>query len=91
MRLKDDQKKIFEDWIRRKIEHPTCHVCQANQWRVGDLLLPVVEDALEDVMRSDPRMVQLVCKNCAHVLLFDVRAIDGWIARTPSESWHGLM
>jgi hypothetical protein len=48
------------------------------RWKVGDLILPVRGNPAEAPSIEDPMMAQLVCKNCAHVVLFDVRRIQGW-------------
>ena len=46
--------------------------------KIGDLLPPSHVGPLDDVGAHEPVMAQLVCKNCAHLVLFDVRRIKGW-------------
>ncbi len=73
MRLTFDQQRAFEDWLRRKVEHPVCGLCQSSQWQIGDLI------PLGDHLPTEPpgaSMVQLICRNCGHVLLFDASRIE---------------
>ncbi|HWB01341.1 MAG TPA: hypothetical protein VG713_22780 [Pirellulales bacterium] len=77
MKLTSEQQKLFENWLRQKIEHSSCTLCQANRWKIGELVTGHVSDAVDDLAPAT-YMVQLVCKNCAHVLLFDTRFIQGW-------------
>ena len=86
MKLTERQSAVFSNWIHYKVEHPTCHVCQGKEWRIGQLITADTDSVLEDASHL-PEMVQLVCRNCAHVLLFDVHGIEGWDATmTPSRS-----
>jgi hypothetical protein len=79
MKLTGEQQKVFADWVRVKMEHHACSLCQANHWKIGELLVPASSLALDEVdAKSMPGMVQLVCQNCASVLLFDVRRIPHW-------------
>ena len=72
MRLTFDQQRAFEDWFRRKVEHHTCSLCQSSQWQTGDLI-PAGDHFSAD--RPGASMVQLICRNCGHVLLFDASHI----------------
>ena len=86
MQLTSDQVKLFETWIRQKFEQPHCPMCQGIQWRIGKLIQPVTESVFDD--ETEANMVQMICKNCGNVLLFDVHTIDGWHARSPhSSAW----
>jgi hypothetical protein len=76
MKLTSEQQRIFEDWLRKKMEHHSCQLCQANSWKIGELIVPENSDVLEEMTGSGAHMVQLICKNCANVLLFDVRRIQ---------------
>lgn len=78
MRMTDELQTRFETWLRGKCSHLKCALCQSVRWKVGDLLLPVRANPAEEPSVQDPIMAQLVCKNCAHVVLFDVRRIVGW-------------
>jgi hypothetical protein len=81
-----EQRVAFERWVRRKVEHHTCQLCQSNHWKVGEVLVPHTSDSVEEFVSPGPSMVQLVCQNCAHVLLFDVRMIEDWSPISPSQS-----
>jgi hypothetical protein len=82
MKLTERQAAAFNDWIHRKVERPTCQVCQSQQWRVGQMITGETDNVLEGGRQPD--MVQLICKNCAHVVLFDVDGIEGWHSAWPS-------
>lgn len=78
MKMSDDQQKCFESWLRTNCSHLKCALCQSVRWKIGDLLVPAQVNPLENPNAHDPVMAQLVCKSCAHVVLFDVRRITGW-------------
>lgn len=79
MKLTSEQQKAFTDWVRQKMEHHSCTLCQSNHWKVGDRLAMASSLTLDEVDASAmPGMVQLTCQNCGHVLLFDVRVIPEW-------------
>lgn len=78
MKLTAEQKKVFEDWVRQKMEHHSCHLCQSNRWKIGELVVIGSTDVMDDLAVSAPNMVQLICQNCGHVLLFDVRVVREW-------------
>jgi predicted nucleic-acid-binding Zn-ribbon protein len=78
MRLSADQQKLFENWLRQKIEHSSCTLCQSNHWKVGEIMTGHVGGEAVDDLSPTTYMVQLICKNCGHVLLFDTRYIKGW-------------
>jgi hypothetical protein len=87
MKLTTEQQKTFSDWVRQKMEHHACSLCQSNHWKVGELLLQVNSQAMEDIDATTmPEMAQLICQNCGHVLLFDVRAIPHWHLHDVSHS-----
>ena len=78
MKLSTDQQKQFESWLRQKIEHSACTLCQSNHWKIGDVITPAHASDAVDELGPPSSMIQLICKNCAHVLLFDTRYIKGW-------------
>jgi hypothetical protein len=80
MKMSDDQQKCFESWLRTNCSNLKCALCQSVRWKIGDLLPPAHGNPLEHLHAHEPVMAQLVCKNCAHVVLFDVRRITGWSA-----------
>jgi hypothetical protein len=79
MKLTAAQQPIFADWVREKMEHHACLLCQSNQWKIGELIHPA-NDLVNDEL--DPshyhNRAELICQNCGHVLLFDVRFIRDW-------------
>jgi hypothetical protein len=42
-------------------------LCQSSHWRIGEML--TFSD--QNYERASASMVQMVCQNCGHVLLFD--------------------
>jgi hypothetical protein len=90
MRLSTEQQKLFEDWLRQKIEHSSCTLCQSNHWKVGDVLAGHVVDDVDD-MGPASQMIQLICKNCGHVLLFSTRYIKGWATRDDASTSGFIM
>ena len=75
MKLTIDQERVLDNWIHQKVEHHTCQLCQSTHWRIGELLLSPDRDPANHISTN---MVQLICQNCGHVLLFDVSRIKEW-------------
>jgi len=78
MKMPVEQQARFDAWLRAKCSNLKCALCQSVRWTIGDLLLPVHVNPADEPGAEEPVMAQLVCKNCAHVVLFDVRRIKGW-------------
>ncbi len=78
MKMPTELQVRFEKWLRAKSSNLKCALCQSVRWKIGDLLLPAHLNPAEEPGADEPVMAQLVCKNCAHVVLFDVRRINGW-------------
>lgn len=79
MKLTTDQEQLVADWVRQKIENQSCSLCSATHWKVGELLHSTETLAVDEFDAvSNHGMVQLICQNCGHVLLFDVRSISNW-------------
>ncbi|HEX4131859.1 MAG TPA: hypothetical protein VHZ24_17635 [Pirellulales bacterium] len=87
MKLTAEQQTHFENWLRQKIEHSSCTLCQANRWKIGDLISGQVGDGVEETAPG-ARMIQLICKNCGHVLLFDTRYITNWDSQHSTDVSH---
>jgi hypothetical protein len=61
MLLTPVQRDSVERWLKaRRVEH--CPTCGLHDYYIGELT-------------AAPVMVQIICGNCAHVLLFDGRAL----------------
>ena len=78
MKMSNEQQTWLESWLRAKCSNLKCALCQSVRWKVGDLLLPVHVNPADEPSAEEPVMAQLVCKNCAHVVLFDFRRIKCW-------------
>jgi hypothetical protein len=78
MKLSTEQHQVVANWVREKIEHCPCPLCQCHHWEIGDLIEPYSNTAMDEFAEPGPGMVQVICTNCARVLLFDVRRIAGW-------------
>ena len=61
MQLDYQQRTLVEQWLKgRRIA--ACPTCGLDTFNVGEVT-------------PAPAMVQVICRNCAHVLLFDATAI----------------
>ena len=61
MHLNQAQRKHIEEWLQdRRVAH--CPTCDRHDFYVGDVT-------------AAQAMVQVICAHCAHVLLFDAKAI----------------
>jgi hypothetical protein len=72
VKLTLEQERAFDDWIHQKLEHPTCHLCQSSHWKIGELIAAGDHNPGE---HSTGAMVQLICRGCGHVVLFDASQI----------------
>ena len=87
MRLTSEQQQTFANWVREKMEHHACLLCQSNKWKIGELVHPVSDQVSEEFDAShSPGRAELICQNCGHVLLFDVRYIRDWQQQDASHS-----
>lgn len=81
MRITDEQRAIFQAWLRKKAADCECPVCHARRWSIDDELIAVhPADPLDEAAAPTPSLVQLICDNCGRVQFFDVRHIAGWHA-----------
>jgi hypothetical protein len=67
-----EQNERAADWVADKWRNPLCPVCQQNVWQIGDLveLRPFTGG---DLVLGGPLypMLQVICGNCAHTVLFN--------------------
>jgi hypothetical protein len=75
-----EQRTTAEQWLQEKMKHRSCTVCEATDWAIGDLVTLRSSDIHDDVAGGNPTMIQVVCRSCAHVLLFDVRRMPNCLA-----------
>jgi len=77
MTLDSQQAQKLQDWVRSKGVSPPCPVCGAINWIPGDVIAAPVMTS-EGLQRGGAvvPMVQLVCGNCAYVLLFAAVSMD---------------
>jgi transcription elongation factor Elf1 len=61
MRLTHEQRTQVEAWLQRHRAR-TCPICGLSGFSVAQVTVA-------------PAMVQVICENCAYVLLFDAEAI----------------
>ncbi len=90
MKLTSEQQRVFANWVREKMEHHTCQLCQSNHWTIGEWIQPTSELVTEEFETNHSHgKVELICKNCGQVLQFDVRFIRDW--QQPDESHSAVM
>lgn len=71
MPLDDSQKQTLQDWMKSKHVSANCSACGQNQWVPGDVIsAPVMSGGGVALGGPSVPMVQLICGNCAHTMLF---------------------
>jgi len=74
-----DQAKVqkVDNWIHGKGGAIQCPICDHHHWLTGDIVAPpALRDDGRDAPAGEPvPMVQVVCGNCAYVMLFAAAAI----------------
>lgn len=62
------QKQKFLAWLAAQVpKRPPCPLCGANNWDVGEV---VDTQGMSGIIAP---MAQLVCQQCAYIVLFDAR------------------
>jgi hypothetical protein len=86
MKMPAEQQILFERWLRMKCSNLKCALCQSVRWKIGELPLPPHIDPVDKTAAEGPAIAQLICKNCAHVVLFDLRQINAEEVPDPSKT-----
>lgn len=86
MKMTIEQQIRFEGWLRAKCSNLKCALCQSVRWKIGDLPLPAHVKPAGNTGAEEPAIAQLVCKNCAHMVLFDLRRINADDSPDPSKT-----
>ncbi len=75
--LNEKQQARFKSWIDEHNINPNCPACGKNdKWAAGAIIAtPMLDEDSCRVEGLSVPMVQLVCNNCASVLLFLARPI----------------
>jgi hypothetical protein len=86
MKMTAEQQIRFEGWLRAKCSSLKCALCQSVRWKIGELPLPAHINPVDKPGAEEPVIVQLICKNCAHMVLFDFRRINADESPDPSKT-----
>jgi hypothetical protein len=86
MKMPAEQQMRFESWLRTKCSNLKCALCQSVRWKIGELPAPAQVNPQDKSGAAAPQIAQLVCKNCAHVVLFDLRQIEADNVPDPSKT-----
>ncbi len=71
MPLDQAQQQKLQGWMNSKRIRPQCPACGANQWAHGEVInAPVAVQGGIAIGGPSVPMVQLICGNCAYVMLF---------------------
>jgi len=73
MSLNQEQTRKLEKWLnsKRAFGSENCPICGYNDWKPGDIVVaPVRSGGGTRLGGPTVPMVQLICGNCAYVLLF---------------------
>jgi hypothetical protein len=86
MKMTAEQQIQFEGWLRAKCSNLKCALCQGVRWKIGELPMTPHVNPAGKTGSEEPAIVHLVCKNCAHVVLFDLRRINADEGPDPSKT-----
>ncbi|HEY2841466.1 MAG TPA: hypothetical protein VGJ26_20070, partial [Pirellulales bacterium] len=60
-----------------------------SRWVIGDeLIMNPADDPLDEAAAPTPALAQVLCENCGHAHLFDVRRIAHWHGEEASRSLY---
>lgn len=77
MPLTQEQSDAFQGWVNSHKSHSfSCPFCNGNNWALGEIVsAPSFSPRGMVVGGPSVPMVQLICNECHHVLLFAARQI----------------
>lgn len=72
MPLSAAQQQKMTAWVQTKGANAVCGACGQNNWSAGDVVAAPVMEASGNINIGGPSvpMAQLICNNCAYVMLF---------------------
>lgn len=71
MPINSSQQEKLKAWLDSKGVRPQCGACGSNDWAPGDIVAaPRYSSQGLAIGGPTVPMVQLVCSNCAHLMLF---------------------
>jgi hypothetical protein len=86
MAMRPEQQVRFESWLREKCSTLRCAMCQSVRWKIGDLPVPAHVNPADKPVAEEPLLAQLICKNCAHVVWFDLRLVNADADQDPAKT-----
>jgi hypothetical protein len=77
MALDANLQQKLDEWMTAKGMGPTCPACgKPGRWRSGNVVAaPVVTGGGFRIGDNMPSMVQVICTNCAYVMLLDTQPL----------------
>jgi len=68
----------IQNWLKKDAPNCTCSMCGNNTWSIGDIIAPTVtiQGRNMDISEDSRPMVQVICRQCAKVELFDANLMD---------------
>lgn len=77
MSLTTEQINKFNEHMNSKRINPSCNACGQKQWTLGDIISsPIFSGGGISIGGPSIPMVQLICQNCYHVMLFAAAPLE---------------
>jgi hypothetical protein len=79
MPLSQEQMKQLDHWMSQHGVNPACQACGGHNWMPGEIIASPLYSHGSGLTIGGPfvPMVQLVCRDCNHIMLFAAKRIFG--------------
>jgi hypothetical protein len=69
--------KKLDFWMRKHWKNPACQACGGRNWMQGEIIASPLYSHGRGLIVNGPTipMVQVVCRNCNHIMLFAAKKI----------------
>ena len=75
MSLTHQETHHFRNWLEES-KVKSCTACGSSDWEVGEILTSeVMGQRSIDLSKASQLMMQRICVDCGHVMLFDARRV----------------
>lgn len=86
MELSTEQKKKFVDYLNGKwTGSQLCPICKVDEWFIPDLIHEMPEAKHKGKFQFSP-LIQIICLNCGHTLLFNAIVAGIYIKEKEEET-----
>jgi hypothetical protein len=91
MQITSNQLDLVKEQLQARMLQRDCPCCGENDWDVNEIVVLHTDDLCNEIVGQLPSMVQVICRECANVLLFDLNRVKNFrrqeVAMSISSPW----